>query len=93
MCCDIAQRAGASVFVQMAALLHDAHEAYTNDLISPAKQAVDSYSMAAGIAAWGAFESEHAKGVRKHFKLLSVFGGHREFLRSIDLQALAVKAQ
>lgn len=89
LCCDIAQRAGASVFVQMAALLHDAHEAYTNDLISPAKQAVDSYCMAAGIAAWRMFEAEHAKGVGEHFKLLSVFAGHRDFLRSIDLQALA----
>lgn len=89
LCCDIAERAGASVFVQMAALLHDAHEAYTNDLISPAKQAVDNYSLAFGIAAWHAFESAHAKGVRAHFKLLSVFAGHRDFLRSIDLQALA----
>ena len=89
LCCDIAQRAGASVFVQMAALLHDAHEAYTNDLISPAKQAVDCYGMAAGIPAWRLFEAEHAKGVREHFKLLSVFAGHRDFLRSIDLQALA----
>jgi len=89
LCCDIAQRAGASVFVQLAALMHDAHEAYTNDLISPAKQAVNSYSMAFGVGAWHAFESEHAKGLREHFKLLSVFAGHREFLRSIDLQALA----
>lgn len=89
LCCDIAQRAGVSAFVQMAALLHDAHEAYTNDLISPAKQAVNSYSMAFGVGAWHAFEAEHAKGVREHFKLLSVFAGHRELLRSIDLQALA----
>lgn len=39
LCCDIARHAGASVFVQMAALMHDAHEAYTNDLVSPAKLA------------------------------------------------------
>jgi len=89
LCCDIAKRAGASVFVQMAALLHDGHEAYTADLISPAKQAVNNYSMVAGIAAWRAFETEHAKGLREHFKLLSVFSGHRDLLRSIDLQALA----
>lgn len=30
LCCDTAKRAGVSVFVQMAALMHDAHEAYTN---------------------------------------------------------------
>lgn len=90
LCCDIARRAGASVFVQMAALMHDAHEAYTNDLISPAKLAVNGYSMGAGgIAAWGLFEAEHAKTVREHFKLLSVFAGHKTLLRSIDSQALA----
>lgn len=90
LCCDIARHAGASVFVQMAALMHDAHEAYTNDLISPAKLAVNSFSMgAAGIAAWGLFEAEHAKTVREHFKLLSVFAGHKALLRSIDSQALA----
>lgn len=90
LCCDIAQRAGASVFVQMAALMHDAHEAYTNDLISPAKLAVNSFSMGAGsIAAWGLFEAEHAQTVREHFKLLSVFAGHKTLLRSIDSQALA----
>lgn len=90
LCCDIARRAGTSVFVQMAALMHDAHEAYTNDLISPAKLAVNSFSMGAGgIAAWGLFEAEHAKTVREHFKLLSVFAGHTTLLRSIDSQALA----
>jgi uncharacterized protein len=90
LCLDIARRAGASVYVQMAALLHDAHEAYTNDLISPAKVAVNSFSMStSGIAAWGLFEAEHAKAVREHFKLLSVFAGHRALLRSIDTQALA----
>lgn len=90
LCCDIAKRAGASVFVQMAALMHDAHEAYTNDMTSPAKIAVNEYSMTlAGVAAWDRFESEHAKEVRSHFKLLSVYAGHRGMLRSIDLQALA----
>jgi len=90
VCADIARRAGASVFVEMAALMHDAHEAYTNDLISPAKQAVNSFSMGtAGIAAWTMFEAEHAKTVREHFKLLTVFAGHKQLLRSIDSQALA----
>lgn len=90
LCCDIAKHSGASVFVQMAALMHDAHEAYTNDLASPAKLAVNGYSMGAGgIAAWSLFEAEHAKTVRKHFKLLSVFAGHKGLLRSIDSQALA----
>ena len=43
----------------------------------------------AGIAAWALFEAEHAKTVLEQFKLLSVFAGHKQLLRSIDLQALA----
>jgi hypothetical protein len=89
LCCDIAHRAGASVFVQMAALMDDAHEAYTNDLISPAKRAVNAYSMTLGVAAWTAFEAEHAHNVREHFKLLTIFAGHKQLLRTIDMQALA----
>lgn len=50
---------------------------------------MNSFSMAGGIAAWTLFEAEHAKTVREHFKLLSVFAGHKALLRSIDLQALA----
>jgi hypothetical protein len=42
-----------------------------------------------GIAAWGLFEAEHRRTVREHFKLLSVFSGHKQLRRFIDLQALA----
>lgn len=59
-------------------------------MTSPAKLAVNGYSMAlADVAAWDQFESKHAREVRSHFKLLSVYAGHRGMLRPIDRQALA----
>lgn len=92
LCCDIAQRAGASPVVQLAALMHDAHEAYVTDLSSPAKTAVNTYSMAGGgVPSWSLFEQEHAKTVRAHFGLLTVFASQRAFLREVDLQALATE--
>jgi uncharacterized protein len=92
LCCEIAARAGASPIVQLAALMHDAHEAYVTDLSSPAKTAVNAYSMAGGgIPAWNLFENEHAKTVRAHFGLLTVFASHRGFIREVDFQALATE--
>ena len=41
LCSEIAQRIGLSLVAQMAALLHDGHEPYTNDLSSPAKAALN----------------------------------------------------
>ena len=92
LCCEIAARAGASPVVQLAALMHDAHEAYVTDLSSPAKIAVNGYSMAGGgIPAWSLFENEHARAVHAHFGLLTVFASHRAFIREVDLQALATE--
>jgi hypothetical protein len=92
LCCEIAARAGASPVVQLAALMHDAHETYVTDLSSPAKIAVNGYSMAGGgIPAWNLFENEHARAVHKHFGLLTVFASHRAFIREVDLQALATE--
>ncbi|WP_435495352.1 hypothetical protein [Variovorax sp. RB3P1] len=73
-------------------LLHDAHEAYTTDLSSPAKVAVNCYSMGAGgVQAWGLFEDEHAKAVRQHFQVLAAFAGYKREIRRIDLIALATE--
>lgn len=92
LCSKIAQYIGGSLSLQMAALMHDAHEAYVTDLSSPAKVAVNSYSMGAGgIQAWGLFEDVHAKIVRQHFGLLSAFAAHRDQIREIDLIALATE--
>jgi len=92
LCSEIARRAGASLLVQLAALLHDAHEIYTNDLSSPAKSAVNFCSIAAGgTRAWDIFENDQAKEVRSHFGLLTVFTSRRALLREIDLVALATE--
>lgn len=92
LCSEIAQREGAPVGLQMAMLMHDAHEAYTTDLSSPAKVAVNSYSMGTiGIQAWSLFEDVHADAVRDHFKLQSAFAGYKREIRRIDLVALATE--
>lgn len=92
LCADIAQRMNLSAAIQLCMLMHDAHEAYTTDLSSPAKIAVNCYSMGAGgVQAWGLFEDEHAKNVRHHFGLISSFAGYKAMIREIDLTALATE--
>lgn len=92
LCADIALHDGLSLAAQMAALMHDAHEAYTTDLSTPAKQAVNGYSMGAGgVAAWSLFEDAHANALRRHFHLTTAFAGLKNEIRRIDLQALATE--
>ncbi|MDM0011965.1 hypothetical protein QTH87_05870 [Variovorax sp. J22P168] len=92
LCSEIAQRAMAKPITQLAALLHDAHEIYTNDLSSPAKRAVNFRSIAAGgTRAWDVFEDEHARTVRAHFGVSSVSRTMHTALRTIDLVALATE--
>lgn len=92
LCADIAHRMNLSPLVQLCALMHDAHEAYTTDLSSPAKIAVNCYSRGTGdCSAWGMFEDEHMKTVRRHFGMLSAFGAHKQMIHEIDLQALATE--
>lgn len=86
---EIAERDGQPHIVQLAALMHDAHEIYTNDLASPAKEAANN---AVGPTdAWRRFESRHATRVRMTFGLLTAFAGYRAQLRHYDLQALATE--
>lgn len=80
---DIAFADGASVSQQLAALMHDAHEAYTGDVISPVKWAIGQ--------PWQDFEAGQAHALRKKFGLLSAFAGCRQQLRQWDLMALATE--
>jgi len=92
LCSEIAERAGRSLYVQRAALMHDAHEAFTQDLSSPAKHAVNTLAaLSGGTRAWTQFEDAHAKHLRRHFNLTSTFVGNRQVLKQIDLQALATE--
>lgn len=89
---ELAQRDGRSAVVQFAALMHDAHEIYTNDVSSPAKAAINLRSVqSGGTLAWKQFEREHEETVRRHFGLLTVFSSHRLVLQEFDLVALATE--
>lgn len=89
---QIIEKQGHSVSVQLAGLMHDAHEIYTQDLASPAKTAVNLASVqAGGTQAWSYFENEHAQRVRRHFCLLTVFTSARTIIHRADLQALATE--
>lgn len=89
---QIIEKQGHSASVQLAGLMHDAHEIYTQDLASPAKTAVNRAStQAGGTQAWSYFENEHAQRVRRHFCLLTVFTSARAIIHRADLQALATE--
>jgi hypothetical protein len=89
---EIAQRNGCGMGVQLAAPLHDAHEAYTSDLSSPAKNAVNQFAaLSGGTGAWSQFEDVHAKHVRAQLRISSVCAGAKTALRLYDLQALATE--
>jgi hypothetical protein len=67
----------------LAGLLHDAHEAYTNDLSSPAKAAVGP--------AWRQFESHLERVVQTAFAVRTAMHRHGERIKQADLQALATE--
>lgn len=67
----------------MAALMHDAHEAYCNDVSTPAKRQVG--------AAWDMFEHRLERTVRCAFGLHAAAYEHREAIKQADLIALATE--
>ena len=79
----IGEQRGNSPAVRLALLMHDAHEAYTNDMASPAKQAIGVH--------WSGFEATHAANVRRHFGLQTAFGARRAEITACDLIALATE--
>lgn len=83
LCADIARHVGAPAHVQLACLLHDAHESITGDMSSPVKWTVG--------AAWEEFEAVHARALRRHFGALTTFAGYRLQIKQIDLVALATE--
>lgn len=80
---ELAARDGKTAFVQLACLLHDAHEAFTNDLSTPAKNAV-------GLS-WGRFETLQADHVRRFLGVHEAFRQHGGLINHFDLQALATE--
>lgn len=90
---EIGRRAGAAPIAQLAALMHDAHETYTNDLASPAKRAVNLEGMTfhGSRAAWSSFEREHANAVMRAFGLVTAYQAHRADIQRWDLIAMATE--
>jgi hypothetical protein len=68
---------------RMAALFHDAHEAYTQDLSTPAKGQVGD--------AWHAFEGRLQRTVLKAFALHAATHKHAVAIKQADLIALATE--
>ncbi len=83
--CDIVERHyKLNCFGLFAALMHDAHEAYTNDLATPAKYAVHG---------WREFEHRFERMVRSAFALHTAAVAHADAIRHADLVALATERQ
>jgi uncharacterized protein len=80
---DLALQEGKSAVIQLAALMHDAHEPYTGDMTSPAKHAI-------GLS-WVAFEAPQADYVRRALGLITAFQVHRDLIHRYDLVALATE--
>lgn len=66
-----------------AALMHDAHEAYTNDLATPAKGEVGD--------GWHQFEGRMQRTVRSAFALHATTHVHAAHIKQADLIALATE--
>ena len=82
--CDIAeQELGLDVHGQLAALMHDAHEAFVGDLHTPGKREVGE--------AWYAWERKWESVVHSAFGLRTVFHVHAEAIKRADLIALSTE--
>lgn len=83
LCAQVARDMGLPARAQLAALLHDAHEAYTGDLSSPAKWEIGQ--------AWDQFEDVEKLTVRNTLRVRDHFSEFRDEIRHIDLLALATE--
>lgn len=80
---DLARIDGKAPEVQLACLLHDAHEAYTGDTSAPAKNAI-------GLS-WGSFETPQADRTRRALNVHETFRKHAAMVNRFDLVALATE--
>ncbi len=82
---DIARAEGASPVQRLAALLHDAHDAYTGDVASPIKWALGQ--------AWADFEHAQEAAVHTALGVRSAMVAHRTSIKRWDLIALATERE
>lgn len=82
--CEIAEReCGVDLFGQLAALLHDAHEAYCGDLHTPGKRMVGD--------SWRWFEGRLERLVHSAFAMNTASQAHAAAIKRADLMALATE--
>jgi len=81
--CDIMAGLGFDCHAQRAALMHDAHEAFTGDVATPIKAAL-------GVD-WLGFENLHARMVRQAFGLQCAHVAYGKHIKHADLVALATE--
>lgn len=79
----IAASEGATAEQQLAALLHDAHEAYVGDMASPAKWAIGQ--------PWEVFEHAQEVAVHNALGVRAIMEAHRASIKRWDLIALATE--
>jgi hypothetical protein len=80
---DQARLEGKSAVVQLACLMHDAHESFTSDASTPAKHSIGP--------GWATFEHRQADLVRRQFGLVTAFQTYRDLIHHYDLVALATE--
>jgi hypothetical protein len=81
---------GHGIGIQRQGILHDAHEAYTGDVASPIKLALECLSPPGAFGAWADFESRHASAVRTRFRLPCELS---PAVKQADLVALVTEAR
>ena len=79
---------GGDVHAQLAALLHDAHEAFIGDISTPAKRALADADNA---DAWGAFEALHTRATRRAFAVVDSSKRYGHLIKQADAIALATE--
>lgn len=83
----ILEERGYTPVVQMAGLLHDAHEAYLGDITSPAKALINHYS--GGHLQW--IELAIQSDVLKALGYWTAYCAHRQVITHADMVALATE--
>ncbi len=78
-----AEQYGASPIVQLACLMHDAHECIVGDVSRPVKALIGDM--------WTAIENSAAHLVRQHYRLLTTFQASGHIIKACDLIALATE--
>ena len=82
--CQLLEHAGyTNPALLQAALMHDAHEAYTSDMSSPMKQVLGN--------AWAAEENRIQHSVLRRFGCYTAFTAWRTPIHNADMQALATE--